>query len=94
MSVDLRAIHEAGGRAHPLGAPSTLVAPLTYFFRLYIYPYTLKRSGNRIDREFRRRKPLYPPKTNRGPVPAPCRRGEPSPVAIYIIPALSMTRRE
>ena len=33
-------------------------------------------------------------KTNRDPVPAPCRRGELSSVAIFIIPALSMTRRE
>ena len=28
------------------------------------------------------------------PIPAPCRRGNPSPVAIFIIPVLSMTRRE
>ena len=28
------------------------------------------------------------------PVPAPCQRGNPSPVAIFIIPVLSMTRRE
>ena len=28
------------------------------------------------------------------PVPTPCRRGNPSLVAIYIIPVLSMTRRE
>ena len=28
------------------------------------------------------------------PVPAPCLRGNPSPVAIFIIPALSMRRRE
>ena len=40
---------------HPRGP---LVAPLTDFFRLYIYPYTLKTSGSRIDRDFRRRKPL------------------------------------
>ena len=44
------------GRAlHPRGP---LVAPLTDFFRLYIYPYTLKPLGNRIDREFRRRNPV------------------------------------
>ena len=43
------------GRApHPHGP---LVAPLTNFFRLYI-PYTLKPSNMKIDREFRRRKPL------------------------------------
>ena len=40
---------------HPRGP---LVAPLMYFFRLYIYPYTLKLSGNIIDLEFRHRKPL------------------------------------
>ena len=54
-SGKLRGSHEAGRRApHPRGP---LVAPLTDFFRLYmsIYPKT---SGNRIDREFRRRKPL------------------------------------
>ena len=39
---------------HPRGP---LVAPLTDFFA-YIYPYTLKPLGNRIDREFRHRKPL------------------------------------
>ena len=49
-SGNQRARHEAGGRAHPLGAPSTLVAPLTYFFLLYIkiYPKTIgeqNRSG-------------------------------------------------
>ena len=76
-------------RPHPRGP---LVAPLADFFRLYmsIYPKNIgeqNRSG------------VPPPqasvatKTNRDPVPAPCRRGEPSPVAIFIIPALSMTRR-
>ena len=34
----------------PRGSPDVFLPP--------IYPYTLKRSGNRIDREFRRRKPL------------------------------------
>ena len=48
--MELRGAHEAGGRATPLGAPSTLVAPLTYFFRLYIsiYPKNIRehnRSG-------------------------------------------------
>ena len=33
-------------------------------------------------------------KSQSRPVPAPCRRGDSSPVAIFIIPALSMTRRE
>ena len=79
------------GRAlHPRGP---LVAPLTYFFRLYIsiYPKTIgehNRSG------------VPPPEASIAtenqsrPVPAPCRRGNPSPVAIFIIPVLSMTRRE
>ena len=50
-----RGRHEAGG------APSTLVGPSWLPWRTssaYISPYTLKTSGNRIDREFRRRKPL------------------------------------
>ena len=50
-----------GGASTPLGAPSTLVGPswlpLPTSFA-YIYPYTLKTSRNRIDREFRCRKPL------------------------------------
>ena len=50
-----------GGAPAPLGAPPILVGPSwlrcpTSF--AYIYPYTLKTLGNRIDREFRRRKPL------------------------------------
>ena len=79
------------GRApHPRGP---VVAPLTDFFRLYmsIYPKNIgeqNRSG------------VPPPeasvttKNQSRPVLAPCRRGDPSPVAIFIIPALSMTRRE
>ena len=43
------------------GTPSTLVGPswlpLPTSFA-YIFPYTLKPSGSRIDREFHRRKPL------------------------------------
>ena len=60
----------------------------------HIYSRTLKLPEQTIDREFRRRKPPEPRKTNRDPFPVPCRRGDPSPVAIFIIPALSMTRRE
>ena len=45
----------------PPGAPSTLVGPswlpLPTSFA-YIFPYTLKPSKDKIDREFRRRKPL------------------------------------
>jgi hypothetical protein len=56
-----------------------------------------------INTETARKKPrsgVPPPqasvatKNNLDPVPAPCRRGKSSPVAIFIIPALSMTRRE
>ena len=46
-----RGRHEAGARPPPSWLPWR-----TSF--TYIYPYTLKRSGNRRDREFRRRKPL------------------------------------
>ena len=96
-SVDLRAVHEAGMHAHPPGHAlhprGPLVAPLTYFFLLYIpiYPKTFgeqNRSG------------VPPPEASVAtenlsrPVSAPCRRGNPSPVAIFIIPALSMTRKE
>ena len=81
--------------AHPLGTPSTLVSPScpqTYFFRLYIsiYPKTIG-EHNRLG--------VPPPEASIAtesqsrPVPAPCRRGNPSPVAIFIIPVLSMTRR-
>ena len=76
---------------HPPSWP--LMAPLTDFFRLYmsIYPKNIgehNRSG------------VPPPQASVAienqsrPVPAPCGRGNPSPVAIFIIPALSMTRRE
>ena len=73
MSGDLRGGHEAWGRAlHPR---EPLVAPLTYFFRLYIsiYPKNIrehKRSG------------VPPPeasiatKSQSRPVLAPCRRGQ------------------
>ena len=52
---------DRGGAPTPLGAPSPLMGPSwrpwpTSF--AYIYQYTLKPSENKIDREFRRRKPL------------------------------------
>ena len=50
-----RGRHEAGGAPSTLVGPSWL--PLPTFFA-YIFPYTLKPSGNKIDREFRHRKPL------------------------------------
>ena len=79
------------GRAlHPRGP---LVAPLTDFFHVYIPIYT-KNFGEQ------NRSGVPPPEASVAtgnqsrPVLAPCRRGNPSPVAIFIIPALSMTRRE
>ena len=92
-----RGAHEGGGRTQQGGhAPyprEPLVGPLTYFFHLYIsiYPKTIgehNRSG------------VPPPeaciatKSQSRPVLAACRRGNRSPVAIFIIPVLSMTRRE
>ena len=75
-------------RPHPHGP---LAAPPTYFFLLYIpiYPKNIREHN---------RSGVPPPqasvatKNQSGPVPAPCRRGDPSPVAIFIIPTLSMTR--
>ena len=79
MSGDLRGGHEAGGRAHPPGRAlhprEPLVAPLTYFFRLYnsTYPKT-SRTHNRSG--------VPPPeasvatKNKSRPVPAPFRRGQ------------------
>ena len=68
-------------------------APLTDFFHLYIsiYPENIQ-EHNRLG--VLPSQASVATKTNRGPVLAPCRRGDPSPVAIFIIPALSMTRRE
>ena len=79
------------GRATlPRGAP---VAPLAYFFRLYnsTYPKTSRmenRSGVSPSEA------SVATENQSRPVPAPCRRGNHSPVAIFIIPVLSMTRRE
>ena len=96
LGVDVKeATRRPGGReARPGGrrAP-TLVAPLTDFFRLYmsIYPKNIEEHHETL---------VPSPEASIGienqsrPVPAPCRRGNPSPVAIFIISALSMTRRE
>ena len=85
------------GRAHPTGRAlhprGPLVAPLTNFFRLYmsIYPKNIgehNRSG------------VPPPQasvateTNLDPFRHPAGGGNPSLVAIFIIPMLSMMRRE
>ena len=97
-SGNQREEHEAGGAPTPLGAPSTLVGPswlpLPTSFA-YIYPYTLKTSENRIDREFRRRKPLYPRKPIWTLFRHPAGGGDiSSPEAIFIIPMATMTRSE
>ena len=96
-SEEHRGGHEIGRRAHPPGRAlhprGPLEAPPTDFFRLYIpiYPKTIGEQ-NRLG--------VPPPqasvatKNQWDPVPAPCRRGDPSPVAIFIIPALSMTWRD
>ena len=86
-----RAVHEGGGRAPYLVSNPEVHRRTPY---THIYLRTLKLPEQKIDREFRRRKPLQPPKTNWDPVPAPCLWGDPSPVATFIIRALSMTRRE
>ena len=92
--------HEAStrveGAPYPLGALSGLVGS-SWTPDLFPTPKIL------INIETPRNKPrsgVPPPqaslatKTNREPVPAPCRRGKPSPVAIFIIPAATMMRRE
>ena len=91
-----------GGTTHQgtVGPPSaprwvvpTLVASRTPSLH-YKFPNILKPFGVNLDQKFHRRKVSVSAKTNLDPVPAPCRRGESSPVAIFIIPVLSMTRRE
>ena len=74
----------------PRGQPG---GPPTYFFLPYI-PIYPKNFGEH------NRSGVPPPEASIAtesqsrPVLAPCRRGNPSPVAIFIIPVLSMTRRE
>ena len=79
------------GRAlHPYGP---LVAPLTDFFHLYkpTYPKNTEnedRSGVPPPQAF------VATKNQLGPCSCTLPEGDPSPVAIFIIPALSMTRKE
>ena len=85
------------GGVPPTGHTPLSCGPLerspTDFFHLYIPIYPKNIEANN-------RPGVLPPqasvatKNHRDPVPAPCRRGEPSPVAIFIIPAVSVTRRE
>src|SRR4051812_25506939 len=75
---------------HPRGPLAALLAD---FFRLYmsIYPEN-PREHNRSGVPPRQASVTTGNQSRH--VPAPCRRGEPSPVAIFIIPTLSMTRME
>ena len=85
-----------GARPPPWACPPPSWAPrgpMMYFFLLYIpiYPKTIgehNRSGVPLPEA------SVATENQSRPVPAPCRRGNPSPVAIFIIPALSITRRE
>ena len=91
-----RAAHEGGGTPTPWACPlprGQPGGPLTYFFLPYIpiYPKNFgehNRSGVPLPEA------SVATKNQSRPVPAPCRRGNPSPVAIFIIPVLSMMRRE
>ena len=51
-----------GGTPTPWARPPPSWAPrgspYVFLWPIYIYPYTLNNSGNIIDREFRRRKPV------------------------------------
>ena len=96
-SGDLQGGHEAGGRAHPPGRAlhprGPLVAPLAYFFHLYIpiYPKTFGKQD---------RSGVLTPEASvaienqSGPYSGTLPDGGSSSVAIFIIPVLSMTRRE
>ena len=63
-----------GARPTPLGAPPYLVVAsetsLACFRRQNLL-YIPKLPERNLDQEFRRHKPLEPPKTNLDPVPAP-----------------------
>ena len=61
MSEDTGGAHEGGGRALPPGRAHCLVGPPKLHRRTpctHIYLRTLKLPEQKIDREFRRRKPL------------------------------------
>ena len=60
----------------------------------YKFPNIPKPFGVNLDQKFCRCKASVSTRSNLDPVPAPCRRGESSPVAIFIIPAATMMMRE
>ena len=78
-----RALHRRG----------PLVAPLTDFYRLYI-PIYHKTIGEHNRSGVSPLQASVATKNQSGPCPGTLPEGDPSPVAIFIIPALSMTRRE
>ena len=91
-----------GGTTHqgargPPGAPRwvepTSVASRTPSLH-YKFPNIPKPFGVNLDQKFRRCKVSVSVKTNLDPVLAPCRWGESSLVAIFIIPAATTMRRE
>ena len=82
-----------GGPGAPRWVVPTSVASRTPSLH-YKFPNILKPFGEALDEKFCRRKVSVSAKTNLDPVPAPCRRGQSSPVAIFIIPAATTMRRE
>ena len=91
-----------GGTTHqgapgPPGAPRwvvpTSVASHTPSLH-YKFPNIPKPFGVALDQKFRRCKVSVSVKINLDPVPAPCRRGESSPMAIFVISAATTMRRE
>ena len=79
------------------GAPRWVV-PTSVASRTPSLPHKIpnnpKTLGVNLDQKFRRCKVSVSTKTNLDPVPAPCRRGESSPVAIFIIPTATTMRRD
>ena len=95
MGLEVSTTHR--GALGPPGVPRwvvpTSVASRTPYLH-YKFPNIPKPIGVTLDQKFHHRKVSVSSKTNLDPVPAPCRRGESSPVAIFIISAATMMRRE
>ena len=85
------------GAPGPPGAPRWVV-PTSVASRTpslhYQFPNIPKPFGVNLDQKFHRCKVSVSTTTNLDVVPAPCRRGRSSPVAIFIIPAATTMRRE